>query len=100
MITSTGNRATTRREENEMYGLANYEVLRQRREGSRREVAVEHPARVAREKRETRPYVVRDLSWELARYLDTEDFSASVSATPTSASGNERKSGCAAEEKA
>ena len=78
MITSTRNRAITHREENEMYGLAKYEVLRQRREGSRRGVAVGHPTRVAREMRETGPYVVRDLSWELARYLDTEDFSASA----------------------
>jgi hypothetical protein len=28
--------------------------------------------------------VVRDLSWELARYLDTESFAASASATPIS----------------
>ena len=67
-----------------MYRLAKYEDLRQRHEENRREVALERPPRMAREKRETRPYVVRDLSWELARYLDTEDFSASDSATSNS----------------
>ncbi len=71
-----------------MYGLANYEVLRQRREGIRREVARERPTRMARKERETVPYVVRDLSWELARYLDTEDFSVSASATSNSGSGH------------
>jgi hypothetical protein len=41
--------------------------------------------RTAREDHEPMPYVVRDLSWELARYLDTENYSASASATPDSA---------------
>jgi hypothetical protein len=59
-------------EENEMYGSGEYEVWRQSQEENRREVAVEHPTGRAREDRETRPYVLRDLSWELARYLDTE----------------------------
>jgi hypothetical protein len=72
------------REENEMYGLGELEVWRQRREEIRKEVAAARLAKVARENRETRPYVVRDLSWELARYLDTEIFSASASATPDS----------------
>ncbi len=50
-----------------MYGLANeHEILVQQR----------------------RRYVVRDLSWELARYLDTEAFSASASATSNSVSGH------------
>ncbi len=71
-----------------MYRLAEYEVLRQRHEEIRREVPVERPTRMAREKRETVPYVVRDLSWELARYLDTEDFSASASAPSNSVSGH------------
>jgi hypothetical protein len=72
-----------------MYRLAKYQVLRQRPEEMRREAAVQHPTRVAREEREIGPYVVRDLSWELARYLDTEDFSAaSASETPNSVSGH------------
>ncbi len=71
-----------------MYGLDEYEVLRQRHEEIRREVAMERPTRRAREERQSRPYVVRDLSWELARYLDTEDFSASASATSNSGSGH------------
>lgn len=69
-----------------MYGLAEHEDLRQRHEEIRQEVAVERPPGMAREDRETRPYVVRDLSWELARYLDTESFSASASATSNSVS--------------
>ena len=80
-------------EENEMYGLAEYEDLQQRHEEIRPEVAMKRPTRMARENRETRPYVVRDLSWELARYLDTESFSASASATSDSTSGSERRSG-------
>ncbi len=70
-----------------MYGLAEYEVLRQRHEEIRREVAMERLTRMPRANRETRPYVVRDLSWELARSLDTESFSASASATSDSVSG-------------
>jgi hypothetical protein len=72
-------------EENEMYGLAEYEVWRQRPEELREEVAAARLEKTARANRETRPYVVRDLSWELARYLETEDFSASDSAIPSSA---------------
>lgn len=37
------------------------------------EPAPERPAGMARENRETSPYVVRDLSWELARYLEGAD---------------------------
>ena len=70
--------------ENEMHGLVELEVWEQRREEIRKEVAVARPEKMARENRETRPYVVRDLSWELARYLDTESSSASASATPSS----------------
>ena len=54
-----------------MYELAEYEVLPQRRREDRREVSVERPTKVALEDRETMPYVVRDLSWELVRFLDT-----------------------------
>jgi hypothetical protein len=63
-----------------MYGLSEYEVSRQHREEIRQEVAANRLAGVARAKRETRPYVVRDLSWELARYLDAEVSSASAGA--------------------
>ena len=74
-----------------MYGLAGYEVWWRRHQENRREVAVERPTRMARANRETRPYVVRDLSWELARYLDTESLSASASATSNSVSGHHRR---------
>jgi hypothetical protein len=73
-----------REKENEMHGLDELGVWEQRREEIRKEVAVARPEKMARENRETRPYVVRDLSWELARYLDTEIFSESASATPNS----------------
>jgi hypothetical protein len=76
-----------------MYGLAEHEVLRKRHEEIQREIAIEHLTRMARAHHETRPYVVRDLSWALARYLDTENFSASTSATSDSTNGNERRSG-------
>ena len=69
-----------------MYRLAEYEFLRQRHEEIWREVTMERQTRMARENRETGPYVVRDLSWALARYLDTEDLSASASATANSVS--------------
>ena len=64
-----------------MHGLDEFEVWEQRREEIRKEVAVARPEKMARANRETMPYVVRDLSWELARYLDTESFSATTSAT-------------------
>ncbi len=76
-----------------MYGLDDYLIVRQRHEEIRREVAVARPEKRARANRETRPYVVRDLSWELARYLDTESFSTSASATSDCTSGSERRSG-------
>lgn len=68
-----------------MNALSECEDWRQRPEEIRREAAVAHPEKTARANRETRPYVVRDLSWELARYLDREIFSESDSATPNSA---------------
>jgi len=53
-----------------MYGLADNRVLRPHEENGR-EIAVERPGKTAGEDREPRPYVVRDLGWELTRYLDT-----------------------------
>ena len=76
--------------ENEMYSLAEDEVRWRRPEVIRQEVAMARPETMARENRETRPYVVRDLSWELARYLDPERLSASASAIPNGASENEK----------
>jgi hypothetical protein len=55
--------------------LAAYGQLQPHRENGREAAAV-------REEFETGPYVVRDLSWELARYLDTEDSDSA--ATPKS----------------
>jgi hypothetical protein len=48
------------------------------------EVATGRPTEMVREDREPDPYVVRDLSWEFARYLDAEDSLASVSTTQQS----------------
>lgn len=56
-----------------MYGSHEYEVLRQFPEEIRQEVAVARLEKMARANCETRSYVVRDLSWELARFLDTQD---------------------------
>lgn len=50
--------------------LAEYQNTR-RNEEIQVVVAEERPP--ALEDRETRPYVVRDLSWELASYLETLD---------------------------
>lgn len=50
--------------------LAEYQNTR-RNDEIQVEAAVQRPP--ALEDRETRPYVVRDLSWELARFLDTQD---------------------------
>jgi len=61
-----------------MYELAEYEVSSQRRREDRREVSVERPTKVVLEDRETMPYVVRDLSWELTRYLDAQDLASSA----------------------
>ena len=71
-----------------MYASIDRELSRQHREEIQREVAANRLTRVARAKRERRPYVVRDLSWELARYLDAEVSSASASTPSNSASGN------------
>jgi hypothetical protein len=71
-----------------MYSLAEYELLTQRNGEDRLEGATGQPSKSAREERRTRPYVVRDLSWELARYLDAENFSASASATPKPRAGS------------
>jgi hypothetical protein len=62
-------------------------IGKMRDEGSRYEITVEGLTTMARENREIRSDVVRDLSWELARYLDTEkSFSATASATSNSMS--------------
>jgi hypothetical protein len=71
-----------------MYGSAAQQVIREHYEDLRREAARARPTRMALEERETRPYVVRDLSWELARFLDAEDFRATAFATPGGANGN------------
>jgi hypothetical protein len=71
-----------------MYGLDEYEVLHQCPEEIRQEVAVARLEKMAPANCQARSYVARDLSWELARYLDTQTHSASASATPSSASGN------------
>ncbi len=68
-----------------MNGWAVDEIGRQQREEMQHEVAVARLEKLAHANRETRPYVVRDLSWELARYLGMELFSASAYATPDSA---------------
>ena len=48
-----------------------------------------------REDREAGPYLVRDLSWELARFLETQDFPfpAGAYATPDSANENPPRPG-------
>jgi len=60
-----------------MYGTTD-RVIREHYEDLRREAARLLPAPMEREDHEARPYVVRDLSWELARFLDSEAFPASV----------------------
>jgi hypothetical protein len=80
--------ATTRREEDEMYGLVEYELLTQRNGEDGLEGATESPSTRVGEERRARSYVVRDLSWELARYLDAGDFPATGSARPDTADGN------------
>jgi len=71
-----------------MYASIDRELSRQHREEIRQEVAANRLAGMARANRERRPYVVRDLSWELARYLDAETVSESASARPNITSGN------------
>jgi hypothetical protein len=84
----------TQREENEMYGTTE-RVIRERSEDLGREGTRVLPAPMEREDREARPYVVRDLSWELARFLETQDFPfpAGAYATPDSANGNPPRPG-------
>ena len=55
-------------EENEMYGLAEYETFRQHREEIRQEVAVYRLEKMARASCRTEQGLVRNLRWELARY--------------------------------
>jgi hypothetical protein len=56
-----------------MYVMNQHEAWRQRSEEIRQELAADRLEKMARENRKTRSYVVRDLSWELARFLDTQD---------------------------
>ncbi len=51
-----------------MYGMAEYEVWRQRPEEIRQEVAAYRLEKTARANREAKPGLWRDLRWELARY--------------------------------
>jgi hypothetical protein len=55
-------------EENEMYGLAEYEAWRQRPEEIRREVAAIRLQKSARTGREGRFRLMGDTRWELDRY--------------------------------
>jgi hypothetical protein len=71
-----------------MHVSIDQELSRQHREEIRQEVAANRLALMAHGGREPRPYVVRDMSWRLARYLDAEEFSASAPAPSKSASGN------------
>ena len=75
-----------------MYGTTE-QVIREHYEDLRREAARVRPAPMEREDHEARPYVVRDLSWELARFLETQDFPASAFATPDGANGNSPRPG-------
>ena len=68
-----------------MYGLAEYEVLEQRHDEIRGRVAMGRPTTMCLGPRNG-AYVVRDLSWEFARYLDTEEFSTGASVTSNGAS--------------
>jgi len=56
-----------------MYGMAQQEAWRQRPEEIRREVAALRLEKTLRTNREEGSGLWRDLSWELARYLDTQD---------------------------
>jgi hypothetical protein len=70
-----------------MYELAEYGILELHEENGR-EVAMKRPTSAACEDLRTRPYVVRDLSWELARFLDAEDLPAVAFDTPGGANEN------------
>ena len=67
-----------------MYELVEYGRLQPHQENGI-EVTMERLTNMVREDRETGPYVVRDLSWEFARYLDAEDYAASASTVLESA---------------
>jgi hypothetical protein len=56
------------REENEMHGMAEYEVWRQRPEELRREMAAIRLQKTARMGREGRFRLMGDMRWELERY--------------------------------
>jgi hypothetical protein len=75
-----------------MYGTTE-QVIREHYEDLGREAARVRPAPMEREDHEAKPYVVRDLSWELARFLETQNFPASAYATPSSANGNTPRPG-------
>ena len=76
-----------------MYGSVAQQIIREHHESLRREAARVRPAPMANANRETTPYVVRDLSWEFARFLETQDFPASAYATPNSANENPPRPG-------
>ena len=58
----------SKREENEMHAMAEYEVCRRRPEEIRREVAALRLAKTLRANREVRFRLVGDTRWELERY--------------------------------
>jgi len=72
-----------------MHGSAAQQVIREHYEDLRREAVRARPVPMARANRETGHYVVRDLSWECARHLETQDFSPSAPATTNRASRNQ-----------
>ena len=57
-----------------MYVTTSQEVSRQHREENGLEAVMKRQTKMVSEDRDPRPYVVRDLSWEVARYLDAESF--------------------------
>jgi hypothetical protein len=69
------------------------QVIREHYEDLRREAARVRPAPMEREDHDAKPYVVRDLSWEFARFLDAEDFPVSTFATLEGANGNPPRPG-------
>lgn len=70
-----------------MYALAEYQDSRRTKAENGREAVADRQAK-ADGYPEPTPYVVRDLSWELARFLDAEDSVASSFATPDDPNGN------------
>ena len=68
-----------------MYEVAERARLRQTRKEDGREAAPERLTGMAHEDRETGPFMVRDLSWVLARYPDTKIFPPNAPTTPESA---------------